>query len=323
MSKTGTLDLASGLGGKIKKEEVKSAVDEYVSESEKLVVGAMNFLVYEKYHGYYGGKEESRKSNSDMVNKYYDLATSFYEYGWGESFHFAHRWKGESLRESIKRHEHFLALQLGLKPGMKVLDVGCGIGGPLREIARFSSTSVTGLNNNEYQISRGKELNRLAGVSGTCDFVKADFMKMPFSDNTFDAVYAIEATCHAPDPVGCYKEIYRVLKPGQCFAVYEWCITDHYDPNNATHKRIKDEVELGNGLPDIRSTRQCLQAVKDAGFEVKALEYVGLAPQGSERVSDFLEKAAEGLVEGGKVRNEGVIWKKPNRKSGIRKLEFL
>ncbi|GJN41332.1 hypothetical protein PR202_gn00692 [Eleusine coracana subsp. coracana] len=302
MSKTGALDLASGLGGKISKEEVKSAVDEYVSESEQLVVGGM---MYEKYHGYYGGKEESRKSNyTDMVNKYYDLATSFYEYGWGESFHFAHRWIGESLRESIKRHEHFLALQLGLKPGMKVLDVGCGIGGPLREIARFSLTSVTGLNNNEYQISRGKELNRLAGLSGTCDFVKADFMKMPFSDNTFDAVYAIEATCHAPDPVGCYKEIYRVLKPGQCFAVYEWCITDHYDPNNATHKRIKDEIELGNGLPDIRSTQQCLQAVKDAGFEVKALEYIGLAPQGSERVSNFLEKAAEGLVEGGNIHSD-------------------
>lgn len=61
------------------------------------------------------------------------------------------------------------------------------------------------------------------------------------------------------------------MKPGQCFAVYEWCITDHYDPDNATHKRIKDEIELGNGLPDIRSTRQCLQAVKDAGFEVRQI----------------------------------------------------
>lgn len=58
--------------------------------------------------------------------------TSFYEYGWGESFHFAPRWKWESLRESIKRHG-----QLGLQKGQKVLDVGCGIGGPLREIARF------------------------------------------------------------------------------------------------------------------------------------------------------------------------------------------
>ncbi|CAA2958172.1 cycloartenol-C-24-methyltransferase [Olea europaea subsp. europaea] len=325
MSKAGALDLASGLGGKIDKSDVLSAVDKY-----------------EKYHVCYGGEEEERKSNyTDMVNKYYDLVTSFYEYGWGESFHFAPRWKGESLKESIKRHEHFLALQLGLKPGQKVLDVGCGIGGPLREIARFSSTSVTGLNNNEYQITRGKALNRVAGVDKTCGFVKADFMKMPFPDNSFDAIYAIEATCHAPDAVGCYKEIYRVLKPGQCFAAYEWCMTDVFDPNNQEHKKIKAEIELGNGLPDIRLTHQCLEAVKKAGFEVVwekdlavdsplpwylpldkshfslssfrltaigrfitknmvlGLEKVGLAPQGSQRVQAFLEKAAEGLVAGG------------------------
>ncbi|CAN1342307.1 SMT1 [Linum perenne] len=346
MSKAGALDLASGLGGKIEKQEVLSAVEQY-----------------EKYHNLYGGADEERKSNyTDMVNKYYDLATSFYEFGWGESFHFAHRFNGESLRESIKRHEHFLALQLGLKPGQKVLDVGCGIGGPLREIARFSLVSVTGLNNNEYQISRGKELNRIAGVDKTCDFEKADFMKMPFPDNSYDAVYAIEATCHAPDAYGCYSEIYRVLKPGQCFAAYEWCMTDSYNPENKDHQRIKAEVEIGDGLPDIRSTTQCIEALQKAGFEashcccfscllvliclvflkviwsndlakdspvpwylpldkshfslssfrltaagrfftknlVKALEYVGLAPKGSQRVQDFLEKAAEGLVDGGK-----------------------
>lgn len=326
MSKAGALDLASGVGGKIEKKEVLSAVEQY-----------------EKYHGYYGGEEEERKANyTDMVNKYYDLCTSFYEFGWGESFHFAHRWKGESLKESIKRHEHFLALQLGLKPGQKVLDVGCGIGGPLREIARFSSTSVTGLNNNEYQITRGKELNRIAGVDRTCDFVKADFMKMPFPDNSFDAVYAIEATCHAPDALGCYKEIYRVLKPGQCFAAYEWCMTNAFNPQNKEHQRIKAEIEIGDGLPDIRHTKQCLDALKQAGFEVlwdkdlaaespipwyapldpsrislssfrltsvgrfftrnmvRVLEYAGLAPKGSQRVQDFLEKAAEGLVEGGR-----------------------
>ncbi|XP_024022049.1 cycloartenol-C-24-methyltransferase [Morus notabilis] len=326
MLKAGALDLASGIGGKIDKSEVLSAVEKY-----------------EKYHVHYGGEEEERKANySDLANKYYDLVTSFYEFGWGESFHFADRWKGESLRESIKRNEHFLALQLGLKPGQKVLDVGCGIGGPLREIVRFSSTSITGLNNNEYQISRGKELNGIAGVDKMCDFVKADFMKMPFSDNTFDAIYAIQATCHAPDAYGCYKEIYRVLKPGQYFAAHEWCMTDSYDPNNQEHQRIKAEIEIGDGLPDIRSTGKCLEALKQAGFEViwgkdlaldspvpwylpldkthfsltsfcltvvgrfitknlvKVLEAIGLAPKGSERIHDFLVKGAEGLVEGGK-----------------------
>ncbi|XP_062173797.1 cycloartenol-C-24-methyltransferase-like [Alnus glutinosa] len=113
-----------------------------------------------------------------------------------------------------------------------------------------------------------QELNRIAGVDKTCNFVKADFMKMPFPDNSFDAIYAIEATCHAPDACGCYKEIYRVLKPGQCFAAYEWCMTDSFDPSNEEHQKIKAEIEIGNGLPDIRSTGKCLEALKQAGFEV-------------------------------------------------------
>ena len=67
---------------------------------------------------------------------------------------------------------------------------------------------------------------------------------------------------------GVYSEVYRVLKPGQCFALAEWRLTDRFDPNNAKHLAIKAEIELGDGLPDIRTTRQCVQAMKDAGFEV-------------------------------------------------------
>ena len=226
--------------------------------------------VTKDYEEYFKEEDDSKRTGNytDVVNKYYDLATSFYEYGWGESFHFAHRYKWETLRESIIRHEHFLASKLNVGPGKKVLDVGCGVGGPLREIAAFTGASVTGLNNNAFQISRGKELNRRTGRHDHCDFIKADFMNIPVPDATYDAVYQIEATCHAPDAVGCYSEIFRVLKPGGVFASYEWCLTDEYDPQNEEHRKIRQEILIGNGLPTARHTHEVLDALKKAGFEV-------------------------------------------------------
>ena len=55
------------------------------------------------------------------------------------------------------------------------MDIGCGVGGPLREIARFSQAHVTGLNNNEYQVSRAKQLNAQAGLLSLTDVVKGRF----------------------------------------------------------------------------------------------------------------------------------------------------
>jgi sterol 24-C-methyltransferase len=76
-----------------------------------------------------------------------------------------------------------------LRPGMKVLDVGCGIGGPAREIARFTDTHVTGVNNNDYQLDRARKWTAKAGLSHLVDFKKGDFMKLSeqFGENSFDA----------------------------------------------------------------------------------------------------------------------------------------
>jgi len=159
-----------------------------------------------------------------------------------------------------------------VKKGDKVLDVGCGIGGPLREIAAFTGADVTGLNNNAFQISRGEECNKATGRHDNCGFIKADFMNIPVPDNTYDAVYQIEATCHAPDAEKCYKEIFRVLKPGGVFASYEWCLTDEYDAKNEEHKRIRQDILLGNGLPTARSCKDVSKAMKSAGFKLEEEE---------------------------------------------------
>lgn len=63
-----------------------------------------------------------------------------------DAWHDHRYYKGEAFYQAIARHEHYLAAQTGIRPKMKVLDVGCGVGGPAREIARFTDAEVVGCN---------------------------------------------------------------------------------------------------------------------------------------------------------------------------------
>lgn len=231
---------------------------------------------------------ERNSEYKSLVNSYYDLATLFYEWGWGQSFHFANRYPNETFAESIRRHEYYLASKLGLSKDsstLKVLDVGCGIGGPMRNICKFTGCDVTGLTLNEYQVNRGNEIvkTQMPEIATKCRSVQGDFMKMPFEGEQYDAAYAIEATCHAPDRVGVYSEIFRVLKPGSIFACYEWCMTDGFDPTNKEHLKMKKQIEEGDGLPDICHTTVCLEAMKKAGFEILHEEDMAEEEYGAKR----------------------------------------
>lgn len=217
-------------------------------------------------------REERREEYATLTRHYYNLATDLYEYGWGQSFHFCRFAYGESFLQALARHEHYLALQMGLRDGMKVLDVGCGVGGPAREMAKFAGVHVTGLNNNDYQIERATAYARKEGLSDRLSFVKGDFMQMSFPDNTFDAVYAIEATVHAPSLQGVYSQIFRVLKPGGVFGVYEWLMTEKYDNDNQRHREIRLGIEQGDGISNMVKISEALHAIRAAGFELECHE---------------------------------------------------
>ena len=247
-----------------------------VARGLKLTTAFLASLRTSKRHGRIDGyndlhnKDEADDRNdqyADLVDSYYDLATEFYEWGWGACFHFADRRGRETFAQSLLRHEYYLASRLALKAGDCVLDCGCGIGGPARNIARFTRAQVTGITINQFQVDRGNALCKQEGVSHLAKLVQGDFMNLPFKDSSFDGVYAIEATCHAPDRAKCYGEILRVLKPGATFACYEWCLTDAYD-GSERHKKLKKDIEVGDGLPDLVHTSVCTKALADAGFDI-------------------------------------------------------
>lgn len=216
-----------------------------------------------------GGDLEARKrAYTLMANHFYDLVTDFYQFGWGDSFHFAPRRRGESLLQSLARCEQFFARQMELTAGCKALDLGCGVGGPLAEIARFSGAGVIGINNNAYQVTKVERKLARLGLDKRCSVIKGDFMKIPVAVATFDAAYSLEATPHAPDKLAVYREIFRVLKPGGLFVGDEWCLTDIFRANDSTHRRLKQGIEIGNALPELATTGAVVNALKMAGFEV-------------------------------------------------------
>ena len=95
---------------------------------------------------------------------------------------------------------------------------------------------------------------------------------MSFPENSFDAVYAIEATVHAPSLEGIYGQIFRVLKPGGVFGVYEWLMKDNYDNENAEHRAIRLGIEQGDGISNMEKVEVALKAMKAVGFELELHE---------------------------------------------------
>lgn len=269
-----------GLVSRIQDNEWRGGITGLLKNQESIVTSGKVDGTYQKYESHFGktsrggGKEHDallkkrESSYMDMVQHFYDLVTDFYEYGWGDCFHFAPRFVGEDFQESLRRLEYLFAAKAHLDSKTHALDVGCGIGGPMRNIARFTGSKITGANISDYQIKVGNKRNKEVGLDKLCTLMKADFMKLPFKEGTFDAAYAIEATCHAPDKSLVFGEVFRTLKPGGYFTGVDWIVTDKYDASNPKHVALREGIEVGNGLPVLATADGVKKALVKAGFEV-------------------------------------------------------
>ena len=211
----------------------------------------------------------ARKQNYVALAKFhYVLGASLYEIAWGRSHHMCPFEKGEAFADGIRRHERYISDRLGLEPGMLVLDVGCGVGGPMREIARYSGARIVGVNIVPEEVEMTRRYNEEAGLSARCEAMLADMMDLPADDDTYDRIYAIGSTCHAPDRTQAFKELFRVLKTDGLLVADECVMTDDYDPDDREHRRIKHAIELGYGIPDMITAEECRRSMVAAGFEL-------------------------------------------------------
>ncbi len=168
------------------------------------------------------------------------------EFYWGEHIHLGHygappRKKDFLVAKADFVHEMVKWGGLESRPkGTTVLDVGCGIGGSSRILARDYGFQVTGVTISPQQVARATALTP-DGV--TAKFHVDDAMALSYPDASFDVVWSVEAGPHMPDKAVFAKELLRVLKPGGKLVVADWNQRDDRTiPLNSWEKPVMKQL---------------------------------------------------------------------------------
>jgi SAM-dependent methyltransferase len=114
-----------------------------------------------------------------------------------------------------------LAAKLNLGPGMRLLDIGSGIGGPSRMLAQSYGCQVVGVDLTAEYCRAADEIARWVGLSHLVEYRQADALSLPFPDRAFDVVWTQHVAMNIPDKAKLYGEARRVLKPAARFALYD------------------------------------------------------------------------------------------------------
>ena len=179
-------------------------------------------------------RRDRRYESSESVATAYDAWTEdrLLEQLWGEHVHLGHYGTppaSSDFREAKEAFVHQLVRWSGLDQlpaGSRVLDVGCGIGGSARILARDYGLEVLGISISPAQVKRATELTP-PGLA--CRFQVMDALDLQLPDQSFDAVWSVEAGPHMPDKQRYADELLRVLRPKGRLAVADWNRRDPSD----------------------------------------------------------------------------------------------
>jgi ubiquinone/menaquinone biosynthesis C-methylase UbiE len=113
------------------------------------------------------------------------------------------------------------AARLGLRPAMRVLDVGCGLGGALRYFAGELGCDGTGVDLTREYVAVAATLARMVGLQERTRYLQASALALPFAEASFDAVTLLHVGSNIADKPALFQEVSRVLAPGGVVGVYD------------------------------------------------------------------------------------------------------
>ncbi len=219
------------------------------------------------------GRRHSKDRDANAISHHYDVSNTFYEWVLGPSMAYTcacYQSEDATLEQAQAAKFDLVARKLGLRPGMRLLDVGCGWGGMVMHAAREFGVQALGVTLSEQQASWAQRAIKEAGLSDLAEVRHMDYRDVP--ETGFDAVSSIGLTEH----IGKAAAARLLLVPLQQAAVPQGRLLNHCitRPDNTGPANVKDGFINRYVFPDgeLEGPGYLASLIHDTGFEVRHSE---------------------------------------------------
>ncbi len=215
------------------------------------------------------GLRHSKGRDARAISHHYDVSNRFYEWVLGPSMAYTcavYPTADSTLEEAQAAKFDLVARKLGLRPGMRLLDVGCGWGGMVMHAAREYGVQALGVTLSEQQASWGQHAIEKAGLSGLAEVRHLDYRDVP--ETGFDAVSSIGLTEHIGlrQLPGYFEFLLGKLQPEG--RLLNHCITRPDNTEPAVRQRgFINRYVFPDG--ELEGPGYLISLMHDTGFEVR------------------------------------------------------
>ena len=167
----------------------------------------------------------------------------------------------DDLTVATERANTRLADAAGIRDGMQMLEVACGVGGASRYVARRFDVHITATNLSRDQLAIAAQRTE-AAISDRIEYEYADFHTLPYEDNRFDVWWCMLSVLHAVDKPKVIAEAFRVLKPGGRLVMTELTAAEGLEPGTLS------KISADAHSPGLWCMTQYDQLFGETGFVV-------------------------------------------------------
>jgi tocopherol O-methyltransferase len=183
----------------------------------------------------------TRYNNKKRIKALYDVISPYFATLWGEHLHHGYWIRGDETKETaLNQLVERLARIANIRPGSKILDVGCGMGGSSIYLARNYQANATGITISPIQVAMANELSAKQNVNAK--FLLMDAEAMNFNER-FDVVWSVESISHYQNKEAFFASAAQLLNPDGTIAVIDWFRKENLD--QADYARFIRPIEKG------------------------------------------------------------------------------